>query len=181
MRPPLPTPSVEGSQRLHAVSADSHALIRISALPYVHERPRRLLAAISAAEAEGAPAPSPRRCAGARTGLAEHATARHLKPVVTAVEMVFGSAAALSAAFGLRARPRGPQTGALVGCRGRPGSHLAPGGAAAISAAVGQCVPRVLRDRGLRPLDRTLLPAGAWRALAGRRSSGTERSMAFCV
>jgi len=105
--------------------------------------PRRLLAAISAAEAEGAPAPSPRRAAGARVGLAEHATARHLKPVVTAVEMVFGSAAALSAAFGLRARPRAPPPGRLGGYRGWVlGSTVTAveimfGSAAALSAAFG--------------------------------------------
>ena len=70
---------------------------------------RRLLGAIAAAEAESAPAPAPALPewrAGARPGSAEQVAARHLKPVVTAVEMVFGSAAALSAAFGLQARLR---------------------------------------------------------------------------
>ena len=32
-------------------------------------------------------------------------SAKHLKPIVTAVEMVFGSAAALSATFGFKVRP----------------------------------------------------------------------------
>lgn len=70
---------------------------------------RRLLGAIAAAEAESAPAPAPALPewrSGARPGSAEQVAARHLKPVVTAVEMVFGSAAALSAAFGLQARSR---------------------------------------------------------------------------
>ena len=73
----------------------------------------RLLAAISAAEAEAvaAPAPAPAPVAWQpvpprqrRPGSGEQVAARHLRPVVTAVEMVFGSAAALSATFGLQAR-----------------------------------------------------------------------------
>ena len=44
-------------------------------------------------------------------------SAKHLKPIVTAVEMVFGSAAALSATFGFKVQSLHNRLPCLTGCR----------------------------------------------------------------
>ncbi len=42
----------------------------------------------------------------AESSKGSHPSAKHLKPITQAMELVFGSAAAISAAFGLKVTPR---------------------------------------------------------------------------
>ena len=52
----------------------------------------------------------------AESGKASHPSAKHLKPITQAMELVFGSAAAISAAFGLRVSNKSHAWSAISCC-----------------------------------------------------------------